>query len=219
MSINFSGIFDEEDLLPISALQHLIFCERQWALIHLEQIWEENKLTIEGNHLHERVDNPREENKGKIKIVRSLRLRSLKYGLTGIADLVEFRKLSSNTFLQPYPVEYKRGKPKKDLSDSVQLCAQALCLEEMLKVPIPKGAFFYGEPKRRYEIELDQALRDETLRYVQRLHHVVNAKKTPLAKFEKKCSNCSLINWCMPRCTNGTKKVSQYLNDIINEMD
>ena len=116
---------------------------------------------------------------------------------------------------QPYPIEYKRGKQKHDTSDQVQLCAQALCLEEMKQVRIPKGSLFYGEPKKRYEVEFDDMLRKETIRCIDRLHQVVNAKKTPPAKFEKKCNNCSLINWCMPASTNGSKSASQYLNNIL----
>ncbi len=192
-----------------------MFCERQWALIHLEQIWEENRLTAEGQQLHEKVDTPESESRGKIKIVRSLRLRSLKFGLTGVADVVEFHDCRNGGIPQPYPIEYKRGKPKKDLTDSVQLCAQALCLEEMLKVSVPRGAFFYGETKRRFEIEFDNSLRTETIKLIQRLHQVNNAKKTPPAKYEKKCESCSLINWCMPACTNGSKNFKSYVDNIV----
>ncbi len=187
-------MFSDDDLLPLSALQHLMFCERQWALIHLEQIWEENRLTVQGKCLHERVDTPEHESRGDIKIVRSLRLRSLKLGLTGIADVVEFHRSNTGNCAVPYPIEYKRGSPKKGLCDSVQLCAQALCLEEMLKVTIPKGAFFYGEIHRRLEVEFDAMLREQTIQLIQQLHSVANAQKTPPAKFEKKCLNCSLVN-------------------------
>lgn len=219
MFSNQSSLYSEEDLVPISALQHLIFCERQWALIHLEQIWEDNRLTAEGNQLHERVDTPGSESRKNIKIVRSLRLRSLKYGLTGIADVVEFQRMNEADAWQPYPIEYKRGKPKKDLSDSVQLCAQAICLEEMLKLKVPKGAFYYGELKTRVEIELDDSLRKSTLEYIQRLHQIIKAKKTPQATYEKKCNSCSLINHCMPNCTNGKKSVAAYMNSIIKGVE
>lgn len=214
MPFNQLGIYEEDDLLPISALQHLMFCERQWALIHLEQIWEDNRLTAEGQQLHEKANSQDEEKRNNLKIVRTLRLRSLKYGLTGVADIVEFHKQENNVS-QPYPIEYKRGKPKSDLCDSVQLCAQALCLEEMLGVKVLKGAFFYWEIKRRLEIEIDYDLRLETYKLIQRLHHVTKARKTPPAKLERKCTNCSLINWCMPSCTNGSKSIKQYLGNVV----
>lgn len=139
----------------------------------------------------------------------------MKLGLCGVADLVEFRKSGDGSKLHPYPIEYKRGKPKKDLTDSVQLCAQALCLEEMLQVPVNKGAFFYGETKRRSEVDFDEVLRQETKKLIYRLHQVTHTKKTPPAKYEKKCDSCSLINWCMPTCTNGSKDAKSYLNKIV----
>jgi CRISPR-associated exonuclease Cas4 len=210
-----SFVYDEEDLIPISALQHLMFCERQWALIHLEQIWEENRLTVEGRHLHEKVDTPQTTSAGNIKIARGLRLRSLRLGLTGVTDVVEFHPNDKSGVRHPYPIEYKRGKPKRNLVDSVQLCAQALCLEEMIQIKVPKAAFFYGETKRRFEIEIDESLRKETFRLIRRLHQVANAKKTPPAVYEKKCTSCSLYNWCMPTCTNGSKNINYYLDNII----
>ena len=138
-------MYTEDDLLPISGLQHLLFCERQCALIHLEQVWAENRLTVEGKNMHDRVHEREAESRPGIRIVRALRLRSLRLGLTGMADVVEFH-LDSGVRSQglPFPVEYKRGKPKADYSDSVQLCAQAICLEEMLSCTIPAGALFYG---------------------------------------------------------------------------
>ncbi len=209
-----SSIYDEEDLLPISALQHLMFCERQWALIHLEQIWEENRLTAEGQLLHEKVHTPNSESKKNIKISRSLQLRSLKLGLIGVADIVEFHP-NENEILQPYPIEYKRGKPKKDLIDSVQLCAQALCLEEMLRYMVPKEHSFMENQSDASRLILMRNCEKKLFRLIQRLHQVANAKKTPRANFEKKCTSCSLINWCMPTCTNGSKNIEQYLNKII----
>lgn len=206
--------FNEEDLVYISALQHLIFCERQWALIHLEQIWEESRLTAEGRQLHEKVDASGAESRRTIKIARGVRLRSLSLGLTGIADVVEFHHSEKGKLTHLYPIEYKRGKPKQDLSDAVQLCAQALCLEEMLRTRVPKGAFFYGEIKRRIEIELDDLLRQKTIQYIKRLHELMKEKRTPIAKYEKKCDSCSLIQWCIPKCTNGSKDVNNYMGEI-----
>jgi CRISPR-associated exonuclease Cas4 len=213
MTANSLPNYDEENFLPISALQHFVFCERQWALIYLEQVWVENRLTAEGRQLHEKVDEQGSESRGDIQIVRSLRLRSLKLGLSGIADIVEFHRRENNVW-QPYPIEYKRGRPKTDLSDSIQICAQAFCLEEMLQMRVDRGAFFYGEPKKRFEVEFDEFLRNETLQLIQRLHRMTNERKTPPAKFEKKCQNCSLIDLCMPLATNGSKKVDRYLDKI-----
>lgn len=208
--MNQTKVYDDEDLIPISALQHLIFCERQWALIHLEQVWEENRLTAEGNQLHETVDVPKSLTRNNTRIARSLRLRSLKLGITGVADVVEFHQSDVNHQWIPYPIEYKKGKPKKDLSDVTQLCAQALCLEEMLNIHIPEGAMFYGELNRRVDVAFDEELRTNTVNMIQRLHTLSKTRKTPPAIFEKKCHNCSLINSCMPSSTDGAKSAIHY---------
>jgi CRISPR-associated exonuclease Cas4 len=204
--------YDEEDFLPISALQHFVFCERQWALIHLEQLWVENRLTAEGRQLHERVDEQGSESRRDVRIARSLRLRSLKLGLSGIADVVEFQFREKNIWA--YPIEYKRGRPKNDLADSIQICAQAFCLEEMLQTRIDRGALFYGKPNKRFEVQFDDFLRNETLQLIQNLHRMTKERKTPPARFEKKCQHCSLVDLCMPSTTNGTKKVDRYLDKI-----
>lgn len=204
--------YGEEDFIPISALQHFVFCERQWALIHLEQIWVENRLTVEGHLFHERVDSGFEESRNHVVICRGLRLRSLLYGITGVADVVEFHPSSQTSQSQPYPVEYKRGKPKQDLSDEIQLCAQALCLEEMLQIAIPQGALFYGETKRRSVILFDSALRRETIDCIEKIHLLSKEKKTPLAQYTKKCDNCSLFHSCLPRSTDNFDRVEEYLH-------
>ena len=219
-------MFPEADLLPISALQHLVFCERQWALIHLEGIWEENRLTVEGHFLHERVDESETEVRGDLRIARGLRLRSLRLGLVGRADVVEFQRIpggegvrlpGASGVWQPVPVEYKRGRPKSDRCDEVQLCAQALCLEEMLSVSIPAGALYYGQPHRRQEVILDEALRSETEALVARLHQLWQAGKTPPAIYEKKCRSCSLISVCLPKATQSRKSTGPYLSQIFAE--
>ncbi len=148
----------EDDLLMLSALQHLLFCPRQCALIHVEQQWTENRLTAEGRILHERVHTAAKESRRTIKIEFDVPIRSLQLGLIGRADIVEFR-LQNNGYWQPFPVEYKRGRPKKDDSDRVQLCAQGMCLEEMLDVEVPCGALFYGKKNRRVEVLFDHVLR------------------------------------------------------------
>jgi CRISPR-associated exonuclease Cas4 len=202
-------MFPEEDLLPISALQHLLFCERQCALIHVERLWAENRLTVEGRHLHEKADSGKGEARGGVRIVRGLMLRSLVHGLYGKADVVEFRPGggAGRAAGVPFPVEYKRGKPKKDGSDIVQLCAQALCLEEMLGTAVPAGAMFYGVTRRRVEVAFDDALRGLTLRTIERLHELIDS---PAVK-EKKCDRCSLLNLCLPGARPGTQSASRYV--------
>jgi CRISPR-associated exonuclease Cas4 len=153
-------MFPESSLIPLSALQHLAFCERQCALIHIEQAWEENRLTAEGRLMHERVHEQDSESRGDLYIVRGLKLRSLKLGLTGVADVVEFHRgetggvtiLGKKGEWRPFPVEYKRGKPKKDSCDEVQLCGQAMCLEEMLGITIGSGALYYGSQHKRHDV-------------------------------------------------------------------
>jgi CRISPR-associated exonuclease Cas4 len=186
-------MFADHQLLPISALQHLIFCERQCALIHVEQLWAENSLTIEGRQLHEKAHDGRPETRGDVKITRGLWLKSNQLGLIGQADVVEFHKNGTVT-----PVEYKRGKPKKDDSDRVQICAQAMCLEHMLDVTIDAGQLYYGTRKRRTDVPLDQPLRDITQTTINRLQQMIRNRETPTANRMKKCDKCSLVELCLP---------------------
>lgn len=223
-------MFEEEDLLPISALQHLSFCERQWGLIHIECIWNENPLTMEGRHLHNRVDEAETEVRGDIRICRGLRLRSLRLGLIGKADVVEFHKLPKTSqegmrldgidgLWRPIPVEYKRGKPKPDLCDEIQLCAQAICLEEMTGTGVQEGMLFYGVPRRRYEVAFNEMLRQEVEKLSSRLHELSRLGKTPAANYSKKCRSCSLNDSCMPKITNkGQNKVKEYISEAISEI-
>jgi CRISPR-associated exonuclease Cas4 len=206
-------MYSEDDLLPISALQHLAFCERQWALIHLEQQWMENRLTAEGRQLHERADGGHNQTREGVRICRGLHLRSLRLGLTGKADVVEFRPDDAGTVC-PFPIEYKRGRPKLDHRDEVQLCAQALCLEEMLNVEIRTGALFYGEPRRRTNVDFDADLRAVTERLAARLHELNAARITPKAKYEKKCDSCSLYPVCLPKST-GASSAKKYLKRAV----
>jgi len=210
-------MYPEDELLAISALQHLLFCERQCALIHIEHVWEENRLTVEGKNMHERVHEQTSESRPGIRIARGLRLRSLQLGLVGMADVVEFhmdlKSQISNlkSPAQPFPVEYKRGKPKEDHSDEVQLCAQALCLEEMLVITIPTGALFYGTTHRRQDVNFDEPLRTLTVKTAQRLHVLIGSGATPPAQYGPKCEHCSLLNVCLPKSSGSTKSVAQYL--------
>ena len=211
-------MFPEDQLIPISALQHWVFCPRQCGLIHLEQMWSENRLTAEGRLLHDRVHEADAENRPGIRIVRGLRLVSYRLGLVGQADVVEFHQSDNGIALpgasglwQPFPVEYKRGKPKKDHSDNIQLCAQALCLEDMLQTDIPVGAFFYGRPRRRTDVQLDDSLRELTCRSIEAVRHMFESCQTPTARYAKKCDRCSLYAQCLPKTTGLRKKIDVYL--------
>lgn len=208
-------MYAEDELLPISALQHLMFCERQCALIHIEQAWDENRLTAEGRVLHERVHDADNESRGDVRIARGLRLRSLQLGLIGMADVIEFHKTEQDW--RPFPVEYKRGKPKTDQCDSVQLCAQAICLEEMLKLNIPAGALFYGTTRRREDVAFDRALRDLTAATAERLHCLVKSGITPAADYEKKCKSCSLFSVCIPKTAGRHKSAKDYLDRMLKD--
>ncbi|MBI3986818.1 MAG: CRISPR-associated protein Cas4 [Lentisphaerae bacterium] len=210
--------YAEDELLPISALQHLAFCERQCALIHVEQAWAENRLTAEGRILHDKVHEADAESRGDVRVVRGLRLRSLRLGLIGMADVVEFHRPSAElktSEWQPFPVEYKRGKPKHDTCDDIQLCAQAMCLEEMLNCRIPAGALFYGAIRRRHDVVFDAALRQKTEDTALRLHELVAAGITPPACYGKKCENCSLLSLCMPETAGGGKSADRYLDKML----
>ena len=216
-------MFSEDDLIPISALQHYVFCPRQWGLIHIEQLWDENRLTAEGRVLHNKTHEPQEENRPGIRTVRTLRLVSYRLGLTGQADVVEFHKAEKGItledtegFWKPVPVEYKRGKPKIDICDEVQICAQALCLEEMLKTNIESGFIFYGQPRRRQQVDFTDTLRKQTEQIVKELHKLTTEKATPKAKYEKKCKSCSLLEICMPEITGLDKDIDHYLSKAKN---
>ncbi len=213
-------LYDEDDLLMISALQHILFCPRQCALIHIEQQWTENRYTAEGKIMHERVDEAGRESRGRIRTAFGLPLRSLRLGLSGRADAVEYHRQGDESpgtpFWQPFPVEYKRGKPKKNDSDLVQLCAQAICLEEMLVCSVREGAIYYGKPRRRMAVIFDDALREETTEAARRLHVLIATGLTPQARYEKKCDSCSLLPLCMPKTTGARRSVQGYLSKALD---
>ena len=198
-------MFTEDELLPISALQHFLFCERQCALIHLEQLWAENRFTVEGQHLHKKAHSAGTEKRPGVTTTRGLMLRSFRLGLFGKADIVEFKQGLVT------PVEYKRGKPKANDADRVQLCAQALCLEEMLDVQVPAGALFYGQRRRRTEVLFDEKLRGTTADVAASVHRMIASRKTPTARREPKCDHCSLFNLCMP----GTMTVVKSMAGLV----
>ena len=202
--------FTESDLLPLSALQHLLFCERQCVLIHVERLWEENLLTAEGRIAHEKVDEGGAETRGGTRTVFGLPLRSFRLGLIGKADVVEFSEDDQGGAVA-FPVEHKRGRPKQKDCDRVQLCAQAMCLEEMTGGTVAGGALFYGKTRRRENVVFDKALRRLTEETAARLHALIDAGETPRAEYAKKCKSCSLIELCMPKVSAARRSVERYL--------
>jgi len=217
--------YTEDELIPLSALQHLLFCERQCALIHIEQLWSENLFTAEGRIMHDRVDSGNRESRGMVRIEYSVPLRSLRLGLTGKADVIEFHLTSdksssesrSKEKWQPFPVEYKRGRPKKDNYDKVQVCAQALCLEEMLNIEISKGALFYGKTRRRLDVIFDKDLRQETEDAAKQVHELLASGQTPKPVYTKKCKSCSFVNLCLPKALGKKQSVKTYLYNTLQE--
>jgi len=216
-------MYTEDDLLPLSALQHLLFCKRQCALIHVEQQWDENRYTVEGRIMHERADTGRPESRKDIRLEFGVALRSFKLGLVGKADVVEFHRLKEivggkkppSSRWQPFPVEYKRGRPKKNNIDRVQLCAQAICLEEMLAVEVPQGALFYGKTRRRLDVALDAGLRQETASAARKLHELFDNRRTPKPVYTSKCDRCSFLESCLPKTLHGRKSAVRYLQSLI----
>ncbi len=213
----------DEELLAISGLQHIAFCERQCALIHLEQVWTENFHTAEGRLMHERVHSDESETRGDLRIVRGLPLKSRRLGLVGFADVVEFHRQDGADVVLPkqkgtwsvYPVEYKRGKKKKDNTDAVQLCAQGLCLEEMLQTRIPEGSLYYGRTRSRTVVPFDERLRTETAESLaERFHRLMERGITPPPKAGPHCASCSLAEECLPDLSGSA---SGYLEKMIAE--
>jgi len=206
--------YTEDQLIPISALQHYVFCERQCALIHIERAWSENRFTAEGRVMHEKAHSGEGETRGALRIARSVPLRSLELGLSGVADVVEFHTLGCGS-RRVLPVEYKRGKPKSGDCDRVQLCAQALCLEEMLECHIQEGALFYGKQRRREKVLLDAVLREKTHSLCESVHRLLESGSTPPPECGPKCRNCSLRELCMPEASG--RSAGRYLNRQLNE--
>ena len=207
-------MFAEDDLLPLSALQHLLFCERQCALIHVEQLWVENLFTAQGRLMHERVDGGGHERRGNVRTVYAMPLRSLRLGLVGKADVVGFHRQESGDWL-PFPVEHTRGRPKKENWDRVQICAQAICLEEALGIRVPEGALFYGKNRRRQSVVFDLSLRAETEETAVRLHELIASGRTPPPSYDKKCDSCSLKEFCLPKTLGKPHRVERYLKRMM----
>lgn len=218
------GELNRDNYLLISGIQHFIFCRRQWALIHIEQMWEENYFTIDGQIKHDKVDNSGiSDLKNGIRTIRSMPIASHKLKLQGKCDVVELRPDKDGFYFSKYdkkykvyPIEYKRGKPKVDDSDIMQLLAQAICLEEMLGLKIEEGACFYFETRRRERIIFTQNMRDRLLSIVEEMNNYYNRKYTPRVRKGKRCKSCSLRNLCLPEL-DGTISVSEYIEKRLNE--
>lgn len=200
--------------LYLSRLQHYLFCPRQFALIELECAWEENLFTAEGQVMHEKVNSGGHDTRGNIKTVRTLALGHKALGLEGIADVVEYHTDDAGQ-QTPFPIEYKRGKPKSHRADEVQLCAQALCLEDMHGCVVSKGALFYGKTRRRHAVDFDEELRKITLDAINDCRHIIESGQTPKPIYStSKCRNCSLKDICHPKIFN--KHAKDWLNKKIN---
>lgn len=213
----------EDEYLMLSGIQHFEFCRRQWALIHIEQQWAENEKTTSGKIMHKNAHGEKHiEKKNNMLIMRSLPVASSSLGVSGQCDVVEFHKAANGIDLQHHkgpweviPVEYKRGTAKKGLEDKVQLCAQAICLEEMLLCKIPFGYLYYGENKRRKYVEFDDILRKHVIALTEEMHSLYKKRYTPKVKRSAKCGGCSLKSICMPKLVR-TKRVDSYINDKVN---
>ncbi|MCF6334832.1 MAG: CRISPR-associated protein Cas4 [Spirochaetales bacterium] len=213
-------MFTEDELIPISVLQHYSFCPRQVALIHLEQLWEENMYTAQGNALHERVDVVHHELRKNVRTEYGMAIRSLTYGLIGKADVIEFELRTDNSYKSIIPIEFKRGKQKIKDHDRVQLYAQALCLEETFQVSIPEGQFYYLQEHRRSTVEFTNELKINTKHIISNSMELLLSEKTPQAHYDKKrCDRCSLKDICMPKAVNeGGKKVGRYIQTQLRRM-
>jgi CRISPR-associated exonuclease Cas4 len=215
--------YHPDEYLPLSGIQHFVFCRRQWALIHVEQQWQENVLTTEGRIMHKRADDPFfTEKRGDVIITRSMPVSSPVLGLSGICDVVEFTKSTKGVRLPgrvgdylPAPIEYKRGREKRTACDKAQLCAQAMCLEYMLMVDIPSGYIYYARTRRRVVVEFTEELRDLVHNASKEMHAYYARGYTPRVKPSKVCRSCSLADICLPDLQNRRKSASQYIQQQI----
>jgi CRISPR-associated exonuclease Cas4 len=211
-------MLSDADLVPLSALQHYLFCPRQCALIHIERLWAENVLTAEGRILHEQSERPGQASRGERRIVQSMPIRSRALGVAGVADVVELTREGGRW--RPYPVEYKRGRPKAHRADEVQLCAQALCLEEMFGVPVPAGALFYGKVRRRHVVAFDEELCALTREVATATRGLLAAGRTPPPVYEaRRCDTCSLLQLCRPKRLARPGPVASWLRRRIEEAE
>ncbi len=218
-------MYTEDEYLMLSGIQHFCFCRRQWALIHVEQQWEENYHTIAGNLMHDRAhDEKLVEKRGDKLTVRGMRIASSRLGISGQCDVVEFLKTADGIALPDYegswsvcPVEYKKGEEKDGPEDRLQLCAQAMCLEEMLVTEIPKGYLFYGKTRHREEVCFTEELRDEVRKITEEMHQLFFRGYTPKTKYSVRCKTCSLADLCLPKLQKN-KNVSDYIAEMTGEV-
>ena len=214
--------YPEDDWLALSGLQHFAFCRRQWALIHIEQQWQDNYLTTAGSLEHERThDYSASESRGNLLIMRALRVFSRTLGISGVCDVVEFRKSIDGVPLHgragawlPYPVEYKHGKSKQHDADRIQLCAEAMCLEEMLACSIPEGALFYQQTKHRDRVIFDSSLREQVVMMAREMHALFKRGRTPEVGLSKSCRSCSLRDVCLPKLVK-TQSARQFIENAV----
>lgn len=216
--------YKEDEYLQLSGLQHFRFCRRRWALIHIEHQWAENYRTIDGAILHENAhDTSFRESRGDVLTTRGVSVYSAALGVSGQCDVLEYRRGSTGIPLagreglwQPYPVEYKRGKPREDTGDTLQLCGQAMCLEAMLCCDIPEGALYYGEIRRRVPVTFSPELRGQVRSYLEEMHQLYRRGYTPRVKPSKSCNACSLKELCLPKLMK-SRSVSAYLKAAMEE--
>lgn len=216
--------WNEEDYLQLSGLQHFVFCRRQWALIHIEHQWAENFRTIDGAVFHENAHNTGfQESRGDRFITRGVSVCSSELGVSGQCDVLEYHRGSTGIPIagkdglwQPYPVEYKRGSPREDTGDTLQLCGQAMCLESMLCCDVPEGALYYGEVRRREKVAFTPELRNQVRQILAEMHELYRRGYTPKVKPTKSCNACSMKDLCLPRLMK-TRSVSAYLREAMEE--
>jgi CRISPR-associated exonuclease Cas4 len=207
---------EPDDLVPLSALQHYLYCSRQCALIHVERLWAENRQTAEGRLLHDRADTLQIERRHNVRTISAMPLSNAELGIGGVADVVEFRTEEASA--PPFPVEYKRGRPKAHRADEVQLCAQALCLEAMFNCRVEEGALFYGQTRHRKSVVFDDQLRRLTLETIKATREMIRAGHTPLASYlAKRCDACSLIDLCQPKLLGKERSVEAWLREQMAE--
>ena len=217
-------MYREEDYLMLSGLQHFMFCRRQWALIHIEQQWAENYRTADGRQMHEKAhDSSIREKRGDVITTRAMQVASAELGISGECDVVEFHRADDGITIygsdgryHVVPVEYKRGQPKENDCDRMQLCAQAMCLEEMLCCEIPRGFLYYGETRRRQPVEFDRVLRERTVAVLREMHELFRRKHTPKVRRTKACNACSLKDICLP-VLNKDRSASAYLSETLKD--
>ncbi|MCH1981168.1 CRISPR-associated protein Cas4 [Ruminococcus sp. OA3] len=216
--------YKEDDFLMLSGIQHFAFCRRQWALIHIEQQWQENVYTVEGQLLHKRAhDSYLTEKRSDVIVSRGMPIHSRVLGVSGVCDIVEFHRADDGVQLyghrglfRVYPIEYKKGKPKDTDIDILQLTAQAMCLEEMFSTVITEGALYYGETKRREKIEFTDELRLQVKNSFEEMHQLYQKGYTPRVKWSKSCNACSLKDICIPKLGKSAS-VNTYIHNIITE--